>query len=244
MSGSSWRQPISRNRATGPTTRWRRTIDLRPTGANSAVPGRGRLLSARSCSAGARGVGPTSGGPASREHSSASRAADRRLEAAPRGEALRQQLVFTLPADGPGRPARSSLGGSSPGVPRAWWVFRGHGSASPFFDAETQRARSRSPCASSWRAGATGHFWLRVPAVRRRTRAAFRRLAAPRVPHTAPEACQGGRPRRDAPELDADKNRRPWHAKMLALPQHKYSALMVGSSNFTRAGMGVANTAR
>jgi hypothetical protein len=39
--------------------------------------------------------------------------------------------------------------------------------------------------------------------------------------------------------MDGDKNRRPWHAKMLALLAREYSALMIGSSNFTCAGMGV-----
>jgi hypothetical protein len=43
------------------------------------------------------------------------------------------------------------------------------------------------------------------------------------------------------PESDGDKNRRPWHAKMLLLRADEYSAVMVGSSNFTCAGMGVGN---
>src|SRR5438093_12448814 len=41
------------------------------------------------------------------------------------------------------------------------------------------------------------------------------------------------------PELDTDQNRRPWHAKMLALQSSRYSALLTGSSNFTCAGMGI-----
>ena len=41
------------------------------------------------------------------------------------------------------------------------------------------------------------------------------------------------------PDHDGDRNLRPWHAKMLALKGDRYSALMVGSSNFTRAGLGV-----
>jgi len=41
------------------------------------------------------------------------------------------------------------------------------------------------------------------------------------------------------PELDADQNERYWHAKMMALFDDSYSALMIGSSNFTSAGMGV-----
>jgi hypothetical protein len=41
------------------------------------------------------------------------------------------------------------------------------------------------------------------------------------------------------PTTDADRNPRTWHAKMLALRSDGYSALLIGSSNFTRAGMGV-----
>ena len=41
------------------------------------------------------------------------------------------------------------------------------------------------------------------------------------------------------PPVDDDKNARPWHAKMLTLRSEAYSALMIGSSNFTCAGMGV-----
>ena len=43
------------------------------------------------------------------------------------------------------------------------------------------------------------------------------------------------------PDFDADKNRRPWHAKMLGLTADRYSALMIGSSNFTCAGMGAGS---
>jgi hypothetical protein len=41
------------------------------------------------------------------------------------------------------------------------------------------------------------------------------------------------------PRVDGDKNLRAWHAKMLALSTPEYNALMIGSSNFTKAGMGV-----
>ncbi len=41
------------------------------------------------------------------------------------------------------------------------------------------------------------------------------------------------------PVEDSDKNQRPWHAKMLGLRGDRYSALMIGSSNFTCAGMGI-----
>lgn len=41
------------------------------------------------------------------------------------------------------------------------------------------------------------------------------------------------------PALDPDQNLRAWHAKLLGLEGDGYTALMVGSSNFTSAGMGV-----
>jgi hypothetical protein len=41
------------------------------------------------------------------------------------------------------------------------------------------------------------------------------------------------------PDVDEDKNRRTWHAKMLALDSEIYNALLIGSSNFTSAGLGL-----
>jgi hypothetical protein len=56
-----------------------------------------------------------------------------------------------------------------------------------------------------------------------------------------PQSYQGEVTIEILPEQDTDKNRRPWHAKMVALLlSDTYSALMTGSSNFTCAGMGVA----
>lgn len=41
------------------------------------------------------------------------------------------------------------------------------------------------------------------------------------------------------PQSDPDQNVRAWHAKMLRLSNSEYTMLMQGSSNFTKAGMGV-----
>ena len=41
------------------------------------------------------------------------------------------------------------------------------------------------------------------------------------------------------PQTDPDKNIRPWHAKMLWLESNQYTALMMGSSNFTSPAMGL-----
>jgi len=66
------------------------------------------------------------------------------------------------------------------------------------------------------------------------------RLAAPKALLRTPAAYHCVVTVEMLPELDEEKNRRPWHAKMVALLAGQYSALMIGSSNFTCAGMGVA----
>ena len=66
------------------------------------------------------------------------------------------------------------------------------------------------------------------------------RLAAPQSIATVPLRYRGRVSVEILPDLDDDENRRLWHAKMLALIGDSYTALMIGSSNFTRAGMGAA----
>jgi hypothetical protein len=66
------------------------------------------------------------------------------------------------------------------------------------------------------------------------------RLAAPKSLLSTPLRYQGNVSVDVLPEFDRDKNRRPWHAKMLALQSETYLALMIGSSNFTCAGMGAS----
>ena len=156
-----------------------------------------------------------------------------------RGAALRQQLVFTLPADGGGRPARSSLmeavqacrarGGS----PSEAWI------ASPFFDVDDDTSRVTASLCKLMARGGTRHIWFAVPAIHDENTAAVPRLAAPKALIRTPHAYHGVAHVETLPDHDGDKNRRPWHAKMLGLRTNKYSALMVGSSNFTCAGMGV-----
>jgi hypothetical protein len=65
------------------------------------------------------------------------------------------------------------------------------------------------------------------------------RLAAPKALAQTARTYKGAVTIEALPALDGDKNRRPWHAKMLALIADRYTALMIGSSNFTCAGMGV-----
>jgi hypothetical protein len=78
-----------------------------------------------------------------------------------------------------------------------------------------------------------------VPAIRDGDPTAVPRLAAPKSLLVMPLTYQTHVTVELLPELDRDKNRRPWHAKMIALHADGYSALMIGSSNFTCAGMGV-----
>lgn len=156
-----------------------------------------------------------------------------------RGGPIRQQLVFSLPRIGADYPERSSLeeaiqacrrrGGS----PAQAWI------ASPFFDSDDETSRvTASLCKLMAR---DGRRYLRfcVPAIKD-DESKLLRLAAPKSLLRTPPRYQGTVAVDLLPEIDRDKNRRPWHAKMLALISDSYSALMSGSSNFTCAGMGVA----
>lgn len=156
-----------------------------------------------------------------------------------RGGAIRQQLVFTLPAVGAGRAARSSLEDAvgacrrRGGSPNEAWV------ASPFFDAENDTSRVTASLCKLMARGGRRELCFCVPAIRDDDAATEPRLAAPKALVLTPPNYQGSSTVEMLPELDGDKNRRPWHAKMLALHADQYSALMIGSSNFTCAGMGV-----
>ena len=153
---------------------------------------------------------------------------------------IRQQLVFTLPA-GSGRDARSSLeqavricrtrGGS----PHEAWI------ASPFFNADSETDRVTASLCKLMARGQQRHLCFCVPAIRDDSSTTVPRLAAPKSLLRTPATYHGTVTVEMLPELDEDKNRRPWHAKMLALFADRYSALMIGSSNFTSAGMGAGS---
>ena len=156
-----------------------------------------------------------------------------------RGTTVRQRLVFTLPAAGAGRPAQSSLEDAvlecrrRGGSPSEAWT------ASPFFDADGDTSRVTASLCKLMARGGQRAICFCVPAMRDNDAATVPRLAAPMALVQTPPVYQGVVTVKMLPELDGDKNRRPWHAKMLALLADQYSALMVGSSNFTCAGMGV-----
>lgn len=151
---------------------------------------------------------------------------------------IRQQLVCTLPAAGKNGPSRSSIeetveacrrrGGS----PSEAWI------ASPFFDPDEDISRVTASLCKFMARGGRRKMAFCVPAIREKMET-VPRLAAPRSLIRTPLNYQGDVTVEMLPEVDGDKNRRPWHAKMLALKAEQYSALMIGSSNFTCAGMGV-----
>lgn len=163
----------------------------------------------------------------------------RRWSPASRRGSVRQSLVFTLPGGIPAITERSSLDDAiqacrTRGIsPETIWV------ASPFFDLDEDTSRVAAATCRSMARGQTRHLTFFVPALPAQPPAGVPRLAAPRSLLVTP-------PRYDAtvniavlPLEDHDHNRRPWHAKMLGLFTDDYSALMIGSSNFTCAGMGV-----
>jgi hypothetical protein len=156
-----------------------------------------------------------------------------------RGDTIRQQLVFTLPRIGDDHPARSSLN-------EAIHACRGRGGsankawiASPFFDTDEETNRVAASLCKLMARGGRREIRFCVPAIKD-DESAVLRLAAPKALLLTPPRYQGSVTVDILPEIDRDKNRRIWHAKMLSLISDSYSSLMIGSSNFTCAGMGVS----
>jgi hypothetical protein len=152
---------------------------------------------------------------------------------------VRQRLVCTLPTVGPGSSARSGLAEAigacraRGGSPHEAWI------ASPFFDADQETSRVTAALCKAMARGRVRDLCFCVPASGDTKEATVPRLAAPRSLIMTPRSYQGNVTVEVLPDVDEDKNRRPWHAKMLGLLADQYSALMIGSSNFTCAGMGV-----
>ena len=155
---------------------------------------------------------------------------------------VRQQLVVTLPPP----PGNSAEGGLSSleqavatcrkrgGSPTEAWV------ASPFFDEETTGdSRVTAALCKRLGRGKTRDVAFCVPALRDGSPGATPRLMAPRSLVRTAEKYHARVRVEMLPPVDDDKNARPWYAKMLTLRSEAYSALMIGSSNFTGAGMGV-----
>ena len=160
----------------------------------------------------------------------------------PRRKAVvRRQFACTLPAVRSGRGPRSSLDeavavcrrrGRSP---HEAWV------ASPFFDVDHDSGRVAAVLCKSMARGRVREICFCVPATHDDGEIAVPRLAAPKAITSTPLKYGGHVTVAVLPDFDGDKNRRLWHAKLLALRGDNYTTLMIGSSNFTCAGMGAAS---
>lgn len=155
-----------------------------------------------------------------------------------RGRRVRQMLVPTLPAHGT-RKAASAMGGvigafyQRGRTPHKAWI------ASPFFDKGEERSRVLSKLFSAMARGIDRELRICVPAAPGEQPADKPRLAAPRALWRSAGGHATTITVEMLPGTDGDENRRPWHAKMLAMQSNRYVGLMIGSSNFTSAGMGV-----
>ena len=160
-----------------------------------------------------------------------------------RSNHLTPNLVFTLPKH-PGR----SEGVSA--LESCLAICRKHGNApskvriaSPFFDtskAEAEDMVTAALCKGMAR-GTKRRLTLCVPTVGD-DKAESVRLAAPASIYQTAENRVDDLKIMILPTHDSDGNLRPWHAKMVGLKSTKYRALLVGSSNFTKAGMGIGST--
>lgn len=168
---------------------------------------------------------------------------------AKRVKGQRQQLVFTLPGregnpatGGPAFPRSSSLEvalsncSSRGGAPNKIWI------ASPFFDTDAENDATTESLCKSMARGMPRTVRFGVTSIGEINHTALRLAAPPSLQKTAEK--YGADVVVDVlPHEDDDGNLRPWHAKMVAMLRETgkpYTALMVGSSNFTRAGMGIS----
>lgn len=154
----------------------------------------------------------------------------------PRSRTIRQQLACTLP--GRGSAARSALGEliaacrSRGASPHEAWV------ASPFFDIDQGHNRAAESLCSQMARGRHHRLWFCVPGSQGEGRASPPRLFAPRALLDTAEKNGASVTIEMVPSVDG-KEHRPWHAKMIHVVAERYSALMIGSSNFTGAGLGL-----
>lgn len=161
----------------------------------------------------------------------------------PRGRAEQQRLSFNLPQSPRGAKARSALTGVLESCGRRGGAPARVSVASPFFDVGDEGGKvTAALCKSLSRtADRELQFWVpAAPEVGPKAGAkAPPRLQAPRSLLTAPGRYGTSVGIERLPQKDGDGNLRIWHAKMLRLEAPGYVALMIGSSNFTSAGLGV-----
>jgi hypothetical protein len=159
----------------------------------------------------------------------------------PPRESVRQHLVFTLPTESNGRPARSSLEEAIAACRRRGGSPKKAKVVSPFFDQDSDTNRVTASLSKFLARGTTRELRLGVPAVHDAWKGRVPRLVAPKALWKTALQYNDTVYVDMLPDFDEDKNRRQWHAKMLALQHSEYVALMIGSSNFTCAGMGVGS---
>ena len=158
----------------------------------------------------------------------------------PRGRrgTVRQHFVCTLPSIG-GKAERSSLSEAVGTCVRRGLAPHTARIASPFFDVNDESAVVASTLCKSMGRGLTRDLLLCVPAAATAEPVITARLAAPKAIFERPMQYGVRVMVGLLPDKDGEKNQRIWHAKMMLLSADDYVALMVGSSNFTCAGMGV-----
>jgi len=151
---------------------------------------------------------------------------------------VRQRLVFSLPA-------RKANGTSRSAFSEALEICRQRGGsprealvASPFFDPDPKWNVAAAALAKSLARGDVRTVSFAVPCLGD-LRENPPRLGAPPSLLNIARRYASNVVVRVLPQHDADRNPRPWHAKMLALRSSGYTALVVGSSNFTSAGLGL-----
>jgi hypothetical protein len=155
-----------------------------------------------------------------------------------RRKEARQQLLFTLPKAGANE-ARSTLDAAVDACRRRGGSPNEIKVASPFFDTDEETSRVTAAAYKLMARSGRKKITFCLPALRDETLKAKPRLQAPRaLIRTLEEySCE---PRVEIlPATDPDGNPRTWHAKMLAFRAPRYAAVMIGSSNFTCAGLGV-----
>jgi hypothetical protein len=157
-----------------------------------------------------------------------------------RKDDVRRRLVVTLPASVPGgADGVSTLQGAVDACrkrgasPHTVWV------ASPFFDSDQGFSPLVSLLCKLMGREVDRYVCFCVPAVRDGGAGGVPRLAAPRSLWTTPARYNSEVAIKTLPDWDGEKNQRPWHAKMMGLDADNYTTLMIGSSNFTSAGMGL-----
>jgi hypothetical protein len=111
--------------------------------------------------------------------------------------------------------------------------------ASPFFDQDDKQNRTMSAACKLMARGLRRDVDLYVPCAGGDDEEGTPRLQAPKSLWETQSQYYVRAKVYSLPAQDNDMNQRPWHAKMLGLRADAYSALMIGSSNFTCAGMGV-----